>query len=247
MDSPNSSLWAEVISIVHMFQASLYEGETFVEDSQLTKALCNFSSLGTNEHQKVLEYVECMIYSFGFDTFISDRCLFVSIPLRQEAFDDIQDVAVNGYSTDVPRRLYVTLKIDEGIDQKYEGAIVVYCGRKEHEQRLIEKIYNYPNNKYWIDPNTDKRKKSDFIKYTFDDNDNSKPLFLGINAVYHARILYFKNRQDIELQSIMTDIFSYLRGVWVDGRTIVDVKTLKEDKNGGYRLEPNRFVFHKEN
>lgn len=245
-DSPNSSLWTEVISIVHMFQASLYEGETFVENSQLTKALCNFSNLCTNAHQKVLEYVECMIYSFGFDTFISDRCLFVNIPVRQEAINNIHEVSVNEYSGYIPRNLYITLKIDNEIDSKYEGSIVVYYGRKKHEQKLIEKIFNYPNNKYWIDPNTNKRKKSDFKIYNFDEKGNGKQLFLGINAIYHARILYFKNRQNIELQSIMTDIFSYVRELWAEDGMTVDVKTLKEYSENEYRLISNRFTFRRE-
>lgn len=244
-DAHNSSLWTEVINIVHMFQASLYVGETFNEDSQLTKALCNFSNLCSNAHQRVLEYVECMIYSFGFDSFISDKCLFISIPVRPEAIKDIHglEASANECSGDIPSKLYVTLKIEKEAEDKYEGDIFVYYGRKEHEQRLIEIIYNYPDNRYWIDPNTDNRKKSDFKRYSFGETNDGEPSFLGINAVYHARILHFKDRQDKELQSLITDLFSCLKKLWVVGKTTVDVKTLREDKKGGYRLEPNRFVF----
>lgn len=248
-DSPDSSLWDEVINIVRMFQASLYNGDSFVNNSQLTKALCNFSGLCTNEHQKVLEYVECMIYGFGFDTFISDRCLFVNIPVRQEAINEILKTSKENYSGIIPNKLYITLKIENEANSKYDGFIAVYYGRTEKDQKLIEHIYNYAQNKYWLDPNTETRKKSDFKQDIVEINGEKiigVPLNLSVNTVYHARILYFKNRLGMELQSIMTDIFSYIRELWAEEGMTVDVKTLKEQTEGSYRLERNRFTFHRD-
>jgi len=245
-DSPNNSLWDEIMGIVQMFQASLYDGDTFEYNSQLTKALCNFDGLCTNEHQKMLEYIECMIYGFGFDTFVSNRCLFINIPIRLEAINEIKKTYEEEYTGIMPNNLYITLKIENEENGKCEGTITVYCGREKEEQIIIERIYNYKDNRFWLDPNTENRKKSHFKKFSYEQEGNGNPLVLGVNRIYHARVLYFKNRLNIELQSIMTDIFSYFQELWTENGTTVDVKTLKKDTEGKYSLVRDRFTFRRD-
>lgn len=241
-DTPNDSLWNEVTNIVRQFQASLYDGETFLKDSQLTKALCNFSGLCTQEHHEVLEYVECMISDFGFDTFILDRCLFVSIPVKPQIIKEIQKNA--GFVGEMPKKLYVTLKIDGDVNQRYEGLFAIYYGRKEEEQKLIDTIYK----EYWLNPNTERRQKSDYKKDFVKDKDGKTivgvPLSLSINIVYHSYFLYFKNRTSAELQSILVDTFRYIYKVWANEGTFVTVKMLeKNESTGKYKLEKRKRDF----
>lgn len=241
-DTPNNSLWSEVTNIVRQFQASLYDGETFLNDSQLTKALCNFSGLCTQKHHEILEYIESMISDFGFDTFISDRCLFVSIPVKSHIIEEIQKSS--GFAGEMPKKLYITLKIDGDVNLRYEGFFAIYYGRKEEEQKLIDTIYK----DYWLDPNTEKRKKSDYKKDCVKDKDDKTivgvPLSLSINMVYHSYFLYFKNRTDAELQSILVDTFRYIYKVWANEGTFVTVKVLeKNEATGKYELERRKSDF----
>lgn len=163
VDSPiDGSMWNEVMDIVEMFHTSLYEEEAKERDNDMKKAIRNFRGLCVNEKHKVLEYLECMLSPFDFDTHIADKCLYVNIHIREDKYARLQKLSE--YYDDTPKRLYVTLSIDECTGEKYNGSIAVYTGKDAIKQKkMIDTIYD----NFWIlPPNRDATEDKKYQKYS---------------------------------------------------------------------------------
>lgn len=217
----DSSIWQEVIDIVSLFQNSLYGERTLDNDDVcMKKALLNFSGLCSGDHNEVLEYVECMISDFKFDSFIVDRCLFVSIPISLHVQRKLKHI--KGFVDNVPKRLYVTLQLDEKINERYRGQLVIYCGKKPKEQELIDIIYD----KYWQFPQKPRWDKKNFYR-------NTEIVKLSVNYIEHAYLYDIKDMSRENIRSIMTSLFIYLNKVWaLEREQFVMVMAMEEDKEG---------------
>lgn len=201
-DPVDGSIWSEIIDIVQVFQSSLYNEDAIEleKNSELIKALRNFKGICAGENQELLEYIECALSQFNFDTHIADNCLFINIHIRDSVYKNLQ--SITGLNDKTPYRLYVTLKIENQINDKCEGFIAIYTGKNTDKQKIMANaIYNY----YWKDPESDIRKKSDFT---------DKPFDLGVMKVNYAYVLSFKNRDKRELQAIVIEVLRSISELW---------------------------------
>lgn len=212
-----SSIWKEVIDIVRMFQFSLYEKQSMENDSNMNKALRNFSGLCTDENHTVLEYVECMLSDFHFDSFIADDCLFLSLPIQPRVRRSIRiNECIIGK---IPKRLYVTLKVNQKSEKSlYSGSISIYCGDKTNEKKTMDVIYN----KYWFIPQMPKIAKTDIIK-------SETEIELSINHIKNSYIYLFSEKTKIELQDILVCIFVYINEIWAGKKKLVTFMTIEGD------------------
>lgn len=216
----DSSIWKETIDIVSLFQNSLYGEKSLENDSNMTKALLNFSGLCTEKHHEVLEYVECMISDFQFDSFIADKCLFVSIPISSHIRRELK--LRTKFKANVPKKLYITLQIEKENGEGYNGTVAIYCGKKPEELELITTIYN----DYWQSPKYPRWKKDCFKK-------NEKVVELSTNYIQHAYICKFENYSKEQLRSILVSLFIYLNKVWaVEKEQFVTVMAMEKDNEG---------------
>lgn len=199
-------IWPEIIDIVQVFQSSLYEREDNELDSNIRKAIRNFGAIRLDEKNEpvkfVLEYVECMLTQFDFDTHIDKNCLYINIHIREQAYKQLK--TLSQLKSKTPYRLYVTVNVEKNIGNKYEGGIAVYSGKNRNKQeKLIKAIYEY----FWREPDDLKRGKGDFVF-------KEGPFDMGGMEVNYAYFLEFKNRDKYELQAIVIDILSYLSVLW---------------------------------
>lgn len=206
----DGSIWHELMEIVNVFQHSLYSTEKRDINVNMRKALRNFSSLCKDTNYEVLEFIDCMLTSYKFNTFISDQCLFIEIPIKR----------VTRLRYNLPSCVYVTLKIeDTNKDDTINGLIALYC--KKNAEKKIDKIYSKPNH-LWIPPRDVKMKELP-----------SEHLKLGVNKIGYSRVLHFKNKNRMELQEIVCDLINFMSPIWArKGQSF-----LRKDKNGEIKKE----------
>lgn len=216
----DGSIWKEVIDIVRMFQFSLYEKQSMDNNSYMNKALRNFSGLCTEEHHEILEYVDCMLSDFHFDSFIADRCLYLSIPIQSRIWWALR---LKNYKVrKIPKRLYVTLEIDNEVNGFYDGQVVIYCGKNSEDGEILTTIYN----QYWQSPQKPRWKKSDFRK-------NKKIVEIGINYIECAYSFNIENMTKEEIRSLLVSTFIYINKVWAEKKNqFVTVMSMEKDKEG---------------
>lgn len=202
----DGQIWPEIIDIVQVFQSTLYEREDYEIDSNLIKAIRNFGDIRLDEENApikyVLEYVECMLSQFNFDTHIGENCLYINIHFREQAYKQLK--SLSQLKSKTPYRLYVTVNVEKNIGNKYEGCIAVYSGNsRKKQEKLINTIYE----NFWREPDDLEREKGDFVF-------KEGPFNIGCMEVSYAYFLEFKNRDKYELQAIVIDILSYLSDLW---------------------------------
>lgn len=185
------SIWNELMEIVNVLHNSLYTNNVRKLDSNTRKSLRNFRSLYIDETYQVLEYIECSLADYKFDSFIAGKCLFYSIPVKKK----------HKNKNILPKRVYVTLKIDViNSDNTFNGIIALYCGN--NEETLINNIVNGGPD-YW--------KATRRFKIS-----NQKNIRLGINVIKQAFVYDFSNKGKLELRSAFCDIINFMSPLWVD-------------------------------
>lgn len=198
----DGSIWNELMEIVNVFHHSLYVNKERKVDSCMRKSLRNFSGLCVDENYEILQFVECLLSSFHFDSFIAGQCLFYSIPVKKYYVKN----------RNVPRKLYVTLRIDKITDDMhYSGIIAIYSESANYEQ--LREMMKSPD--LWIGSD-----KITFIE--------KSELGLGINVVDKAFVLSFEKKKDMELQSAVCDVFMFMHPIWAEK----GVSYLRKDKDG---------------
>ena len=207
----DGSIWNELMEIVNVFHRSLYVNDERVLDSNMHKALRNFSGLCVDEDYEVLEFIECLLSSHRFDSFIAGKCLFYSIPVKK------QFIKHNG----LPRRIYVTIRIDETQVEEpenlYSGIVAIYC--KKGYFNVLSNLFDDP--KLWLAP-------KDKVKLQLEQN-----LELGVNIVGEAYVLHFQELKKMALQSVVCDIFNFMHPIWAGN----GVAYLRKDQEGILKRE----------
>lgn len=201
VDKPiDGSLWNEIMDIVEMFHTSLYEEELKERDNDLKKAIRNFRGLCIDDNHEVLEYIECMLSPFDFDTHIADKCLYISIHIRNEIYEELKHLS--NYDNDTPMRLYVTLRIEKCVGEKYSGSIAIYTGNNAEKQKtMINTIYD----NYWKLPERKDAKK---------DKENIKDIEMGVMKISHAYIINFYDQSREDIYSTIIDVLRYIDKLW---------------------------------
>lgn len=198
----DSSIWNELMEIVNIFHRSLYADDYREMDSNMRKALRNFRGLCVEKEFEVLEFIECLLSSYDFDSFIAGKCLFYNIHTLQSVRKE----------KEIPVNIYVTLRIDKtNDDQTYSGIIALYS--KDDKYSSLQKMMNDPS--LWIAP--------DFITLN-----EKEGLELGVNYIKKAYVLPFENKKKMALQSALSDIFRFMYPVWAEDGVLYFGK----DKNG---------------
>lgn len=204
----DGSIWNELMEIVNVFHRSLYVNDERELDSNMHKALRNFSGLCVDEDYEVLEFIECLLSSHRFDSFIVGKCLFYSIPVKKQ---------FHGFHI-LPKRIYVTIRLEKTLKKKqYSGIIAIYCKKKQI--KLLDNILKDP--KLWLAP-------KDKVKLQTRYN-----LKLGVNTVEKAYVLPFYNLEKMVLQSVVCDIFNFMHPIWAES----GVAYLRKDQKGDLQRE----------
>lgn len=197
----DSSIWHEIIDIVQLFHNSLYKEDAIETNSEQKKAIRNFKSICAAENKELLEYIECWLSQFNFDTHITENCLFINIHIREHIYKILK--SKTGLKDHTPYRLYITLEIRNCENNRYDGAIAVYTGKDKIKQKImIETIYK----NFWKEHDLE-RKKTDFA---FED----KPFKMGGMNIKYAYVLKFQNRAKKELQAIIVEILRNISELW---------------------------------
>ena len=197
----DSSIWHEIIDIVQLFQVYLYNEDALETNSEIKKAIRNFKDISAVENKELLEYIECWLSQFNFDTHITENCLFINIHIREHIYKILK--SKTGLKDKTPYRLYVTLEIRNCENNRFDGAIAVYTGMNRKKQKImIETIYR----EFWQDHDPE-RKKTDFV---FED----QPYMMGGHNIQYAFLLKFMNREKIELQAIIIEILRSMSILW---------------------------------
>lgn len=211
----DASIWNELMQIVNIFQQSLYLDESYEIDKDLRKAIRNFSNLSVERENKDLEKVECMLLSYHFNSFISDKWLFYDIPIKRRV----------SVKYGLPDNVFVTLEFDNGKENhKHTGRIAIYL--KNDAKNNIDIIYNEKNG-LWVEPENSKLNKLKPVEN----------IELGVNIIKYARVMCFKKPIEVmEIQSILGDLINFMHPVWAEkGETF-----LRKNKYGKvYRETPS--------
>ena len=206
-DNADGSIWNELMEIVNVFHHSLYVNDNRDLDSNMHKALRNFKGLCIDENYEVLEFIECLLSSHRFDSFIAGKCLFYSIPVKKQF--------VKNYG--LPQRIYVTIRIDSSHEENlYSGIIAIYC--KEDLTIMLRNMFNDPD--LWLAPQKINLQEQDSLE-------------LGVNIVKKAFVLPFDKMEKMRLQSIVCDIFNFMHPIWAED----GVAYLRKDQNGVLKRE----------
>ena len=185
-----SSIWNELMEIVNIFHRSLYADDYREMDSNMRKALRNFRGLCVDEEYEVLEFVECLLSSYDFDSFIAGKCLFYNIHTLKSVLKEKK----------IPDNIYVTLRIDKtNDDQTYSGIIALYS--KEDKYTLLHNMMK--DTSLWKVPDS----------FTLNEQE---ALELGVNYIKKAYVLPFENKKKMALQSALSDIFRFMYPVWAE-------------------------------
>lgn len=211
----DASIWNELMQIVNIFQQSLYLDESHEIDKNLRKAIRNFSNLSVERQSKDLEQVECMLLSYHFNSFISDKWLFYEIPIKHRV----------SFKYGLPANVFVTLELDNGKENhKHTGKIAIYL--KNDAKTNIDIIYNKENG-LWVEPNNSK----------FAGLKPVKDVELGVNIIKYARVMIFNEPKGVmEIQAILGDLINFMHPVWAEkGESF-----LRKNKEGKvYRETPS--------
>jgi len=204
------AVWNELMEIMNVFHHALYSLEKRELDVNMRKALRNFSTLCQDPDYKVLEFVDCMIASYNFNTFINDRCLFIEIPVKRSKIN----------RANLPSKIYLTLQTEkktrkEG-EELFTGLIALYCNNDNKEK--IELVYQNPY--YWIAP-----QKIELNPVY--------GLMLGVNKIDYARVFKYQERTKMQLQEIVCDFINFICPVWADENQAI----LRKDKDGRIKKE----------
>ena len=206
-DRVDGSIWKELMEIVNVLHNSLYTDNVRKLDSNTRKALRNFSSLCVDENYEILEYVECLLSDYKFDSFIASKCLFYSIPVKKN----------QRIWNHMPKKVYVTLRIDcKNSDDTFNGIVALYCGKGE--EGLIDKIIKNP--KIWKGP-------SELTMSTHEDVE------LGINVIKQACVYEFANKERLALQSMVCDMLNFMYPLWAEK----GIAYMRRQKDGTIRRE----------
>ena len=206
-DRVDGSIWKELMEIVNVLHNSLYTDNVRKLDSNTRKALRNFSSLCVDENYEILEYVECLLSDYKFDSFIAGKCLFYSIPVKKN----------QRIWNHIPKRVYVTLRIDrKNPDDTFDGIVALYCGKGEegHIHNIIK------NPKIWKGPSL-------LTMSTHEDVE------LGINVIKQACVYEFANKERLALQSMVCDMLNFMYPLWAEKGTAY----VRRQKDGTIRRE----------
>lgn len=191
-DRVDGSIWNELMNIVNVFHNSLYVNEPRVVDKDMRKAIRNFSSLCVDENYKVLEFIECLLSSYQFDSFIIGKCLSYCIHIKEKP----------EHNQIVFKKLYVTVCITECVGgDTYNGTIAIYNNRKDDKEfdNLLAKLILCK-----ID--MEKREKQE----------------LGLGVIEHGWYLDFFKKKPMALQAAIGDLFVFLQPLWAeDGDTFL--------------------------
>ncbi len=198
----DGSIWTELMEIVNVFRHSLYIDDQRQTDSDMRKALRNFSGLCVDENYEVLQFVECLLSSYHFDSYIIGKCLFFDIHTKKNYI----------MHRDYPSRIYVTLRIDDVTDDLYSGIVAIYC--KKSEFWLLCKMMENAN--LWV---------SESLKFCKSDK---KKVKLGVLIVEEAFVLEINKMTKMALQSAVGDIFLFMHPVWAEE----GVGYLRKDNDG---------------
>lgn len=185
----DGSIWNELMEVMNVFHHSLYIDNEREIDTNMRKALRNFSGLCVDENYEVLQFIECLLSSHNFDSFISGKCLFYSIPVKKK---------YNKHEN-MPHRIYVTIRIDLVKNSLFSGIIAIYCPKGQFEK--LRTLMNNP--RLWLAPAHLKLEKKEKIA-------------LGVNVVNKAFVLPFLNIEKMVLQSIVCDIFNFMHPLWAE-------------------------------
>lgn len=206
VDNPvDGSIWNEIMDIAKMFHLSLYEEDAKEMDNYLKKAIRNFRGLCVNKNHSILEYIECMLSPFDFDTHIADNCLYINIHIKDDKYNELKKLSEQGDNT--PNRLYVTLKINNSADERYAGKIAVYTGDSAEKQaKMITTIYD----NYWILP--EEKDNEEFRK-----KDKEKNIIANVEMgimVSKAYVVPFYDLSKEEVYSTIVDVLRYIDQLW---------------------------------
>lgn len=217
----DGSIWNELMIIVNVLHNSLYSDESRAMDSDMRKALRNFNGLCVDDSYQVLEFVECLLSDYKFDSFIANRCLFYNIRVKKQ-------MRVNEKEK-IPKRIYVSLRIDKcNTNGTFGGIVALYC-EKNHED-LIENIIEKP--KYWKGPKIPLYNESDIDSNKLY-SQGIRNIELGVNVINKAQVYSFDGMEKMHLQSAICDLITFMYPLWADE----GVAFLRRDKDGKLKRE----------